>query len=509
MIPTNRTLLPALAAATFVLSFTSAASAYRLSGQKWPRGSLPVSYRVDYASSRELGQSTTQQVVEASFAAWAAPSCSAWRSTNAGAITNGTANVNDNQNVLLWHYTSWPRELGGSSTIGVTTPVYFNGSGGGTIVDADIQFNGIDYTWTTNPRRFSDVDAQSIATHEIGHLLGLDHSATFDATMYAAYQGGTGSRSLHSDDINGVCALYPSAPGSECSSSRPCPDNGTCQNGYCIAAPPPVGNFGDDCAGTAACGTDLYCVCTDQAQTQCFCTRDCSDSAPCPNSWSCAPLEGGGGACIQGGTTGTGTLGDACQSGADCSNGYCVGTTTSAICSQPCSSSVPCPRNYRCASLQGGGGACVRGSSPADGGVDGGTTTEDAGTVRPPQEIGAACSSIAECRSNYCTYLTETERLCSRPCRNDGECPSGFACTQSATGSLFCFPAQPGGEDAGTSGEPDAGEPTSGETDGGDPGPSNPPAKSGCTQSGDDARTSLLLALLAFVVGVALRRRRS
>lgn len=498
-------------AGTLAGALGTRAHAYVLMGAKWQRSALPVTFKVNYASSRELGQTTTQQVVEASFSAWATPTCSAYRWTNQGNAASGVANANDNQNILLWRYDTWPRELGGSSTIGVTTPAYYPGTGGaqGTMIDADIQFNGIDYTWTTNPRSQTDVDAQSIITHESGHFLGLGHSNTASATMYYAYSGGTASRSLETDDINGVCTLYPSGPGTECTIARACPNAGTCQNGYCIAAAPDGGTagttLGDDCAGTATCGGSLFCVCMDQAQTQCSCTRDCSPTAACPNGWTCGSLQGGGGACIRnsGGTGGTGVLGTACGSGSDCANGYCVGTSGSAgLCSQTCGTQSPCPAGYRCATLQGGGGACVAGTTtpPADGG---GTVTPppDAGPAVPPQELGATCRGVSECRSNYCAYATQAERVCSKPCGTNGDCPESFECRASATGTPFCFVlTAPPADDAGT--EPPV------DSDGGTSGGGGTAPRGGCAAGGDDVGALWMLGLAGLCCAAARRRRK-
>ena len=55
-------------------------------------------------------------------------------------------------------------------------------------------------------------DIQGIATHELGHALGLDHSNVPDATMLGAVIGsGVTMRSLAADDIGGVQALYGAA----------------------------------------------------------------------------------------------------------------------------------------------------------------------------------------------------------------------------------------------------------------------------------------------------------
>jgi hypothetical protein len=53
------------------------------------------------------------------------------------------------------------------------------------------------------------IDLQGVATHEIGHTLGLGHSAVGGATMAPAIGGtGLGQRSLSPDDIAGIQAVY-------------------------------------------------------------------------------------------------------------------------------------------------------------------------------------------------------------------------------------------------------------------------------------------------------------
>ena len=96
----------------------------------------------------------------------------------------------------------------------------------GDIVEADIFFNSA-FLWSTSatgdPNRF---DLESMAVHEIGHLLGLGHSALGEtevrpeggrrvlasgAVMFPVSlgRGMTHDRRLQPDDIAGVSDLYP------------------------------------------------------------------------------------------------------------------------------------------------------------------------------------------------------------------------------------------------------------------------------------------------------------
>ena len=59
----------------------------------------------------------------------------------------------------------------------------------------------------------NNCNVQEILTHEIGHALGLGHSQFSDATMAAFAHFDGRCASIRTDDINGICAIYPGSGG--------------------------------------------------------------------------------------------------------------------------------------------------------------------------------------------------------------------------------------------------------------------------------------------------------
>ncbi|MHC4174808.1 MAG: matrixin family metalloprotease [Planctomycetota bacterium] len=78
---------------------------------------------------------------------------------------------------------------------------------GGTL-GGDMHFD-VGKTWVNNPADVAgngQYDFYTVALHELGHSLGLDHSSVLGSVMWPNYGGAL--RTLTPDDIAGVQALY-------------------------------------------------------------------------------------------------------------------------------------------------------------------------------------------------------------------------------------------------------------------------------------------------------------
>lgn len=150
-------------------------------------------------------------VVVAGLHAWSKVETSSFR-FRYGGVTENTATIlnfgPDGENVISW---AWLDCVAGC-VLGITSK--------GVAHEVDMVLN-------SNPAAAeqlgvgTSVDWQTVILHELGHMAGLEHSCPVpfgpcsateaDAVMYYQYRGIL--RKLASDDVLGLSALYPLAPG--------------------------------------------------------------------------------------------------------------------------------------------------------------------------------------------------------------------------------------------------------------------------------------------------------
>lgn len=190
-----------VAIAAVVLGVSAAGYSYS-SYSKWP--SVPVTFFVNPANA-DVTPAAAVSAMQYAMEVWNSAG-SSFRFDYGGTATN-TATALDYRNVAIF------RNVDNGSTI-ATTYSWWDSSQ--RLVDSDIVMWDGRFTFYTGTSGCGSVSnsayIEDIATHEFGHALGLGHSTAGDATMYPSYSYCSQAfRTLASDDIAGVRALYPAA----------------------------------------------------------------------------------------------------------------------------------------------------------------------------------------------------------------------------------------------------------------------------------------------------------
>ena len=327
----------------------------------------PIPYVVDPVGSDDIEGTDATTAIDDSFRAWACVPGTKIRFENQG---NGprTLNLNDGKNTLFWDE-SGSECLMGAGTLGITL-----GTTAGVRSSADICFNGKDHTWGVG----KNTDVQSIAMHEIGHFIGLDHPCdnendtstclpSTEAVMFPSWSGLLEREALRSD-VAGVTTLYPQGENDESGCEGPFRQGEICTcNDFCASGLVCVPDF----EGTLRCGRN--CSAADS---------DCGADAVCVLD---VPQDGQDavGTCVRVGEA-LSPPGALCAVAGDCESGVCnaVASLRRSICQAQCETSDDCA-----------GGSCFEGLCL------GGFSDEDCPVIEDPDCTCASSSSSSAAAS--------------------------------------------------------------------------------------------------------------
>jgi hypothetical protein len=177
-------------------------AAYVTSGFKWMSGSSSWAYNDSGAPNGLIAG----PALSAAAGTWGQQggsfAFSGGGSTGAG--TGACGGGTDGSNTVGWGTQS-------GSVLAVTCSWFSSqGSPFKAAVEFDMEIDP-DWNWTTGSP--IQVDLQSVALHEFGHALGLNHSASSSAVMFASYSNGSNKRTPSQDDKDGLLAIYPAGGG--------------------------------------------------------------------------------------------------------------------------------------------------------------------------------------------------------------------------------------------------------------------------------------------------------
>jgi Matrixin len=177
---------------------------------------FPVRYFITNRGVEGVSAQQFQTAVTRAFNTWHAVDTATTSSQFVG-FTQAEAGDDDDMTVI-----GYRSEPGETRTLAATS--FFIDTSDGRILESDIFFNSV-FLWSTSESGTAPrFDVESIAVHELGHLLGLSHSALGETELFAggrrvlaaesvmfpiAFPGGNiADRALKADDIAGISDIY-------------------------------------------------------------------------------------------------------------------------------------------------------------------------------------------------------------------------------------------------------------------------------------------------------------
>jgi hypothetical protein len=167
-----------------------------------------IGYSLQRDASDQISLSVATSVAAQAFGTWANAACSNGPpSIQAVWLPPVDCDVVPSKgygNVIIFRDAAWPYPGDSTNALGITRLTVNKTTG--EIYGADIEINSTKLIVAQSPAPAGGYDLASILTHEAGHFLGLAHSASPSAVMYAFYKAG--STSLSADDVGGICSIY-------------------------------------------------------------------------------------------------------------------------------------------------------------------------------------------------------------------------------------------------------------------------------------------------------------
>lgn len=190
----RKLLLTTIALALALPAYPAARLTYQLNGVavpvSWESSKFPLRYAIDrriVSAKPEM-----ESVIARAFGEWTAVGDASLTFASAGVVDGAKAGKDGQNSITLADDLFRDQHF-----LAVTTNWYDDS---GHLAEADIQIDG----GTLN----GSCDLQQLVAHEVGHMLGLDHSGVISSVMYP-YVGKVGAPSLDSDETVAITELYP------------------------------------------------------------------------------------------------------------------------------------------------------------------------------------------------------------------------------------------------------------------------------------------------------------